>query len=134
DAGCGLGGLIIKQNTKVMQVLAATTNGSFGSQTFGITFGTSGCSANGLVKNDKQIEYFVEVNQEALTREMAQGHGEKINTLAALNGCATQEQMTAFATKAQASFATIVPTAKTTAVDFVNNLKSSSVGDVCQGS
>lgn len=134
DAGCGLGGMIIKQNTKVMQVLAATTNGSFGSQTFGITFGTSGCSASGLVMNEKQIQYFVEVNQEELTRELAQGRGEKISTLAALNGCATQEQITAFNTKAQASFKTIVPAAKTSAVDFVNNMKSSAIADVCQGS
>ncbi len=134
DAGCGLGGMIIKQNTKVMQILAATTNGSFGSQTFGITFGTSGCSASGLVMNEKQIQYFVEVNQEELTRELAQGRGEKISTLAALNGCATQEQITAFNTKAQASFKTIVPAAKTSAVDFVNNMKSSAIADVCQGS
>ena len=134
DAGCGLGGLIIKQNTKLMQVFAATTNGSFGSQTFGITFGTSGCSASGLVKNDKQIQYFVEVNQEELTRDMAQGHGEKITTLAALNGCTTEEQIATFNTKAQAAFKTIVPAAKTSAVDFVSNMKSSAIADVCQGS
>ena len=131
DAGCGLGSLVIKQNTKVMQVLAATTNGTFGSQTFGITFGTSNCSANGLVQNDKQIQYFVEVNQAELTREMAQGHGEKMTTLAALNGCSTEAQINAFNSKAQASFKTIVPASKITAVDFVSNMKSSAVADVC---
>jgi hypothetical protein len=41
--------------------------------------------------------------------------------------------MSAFATKAQASFKTIVPAANTTAVDFVSNLKASSVADVCSG-
>lgn len=131
DAGCGLGSLVIKQNTKVMQVLAATTNGTFGSQTFGITFGTSNCSANGMVSNDKQIQYFVEVNQAELTREMAQGHGEKMTTLAALNGCSTEAQITAFNTKAQAAFKSIVPASKITAVDFVTNMKSSAVADVC---
>lgn len=134
DAGCGLGSMIIKQNTKVMQVLAATTNGSFGSQTFGITFGTSGCTASGLVMNEKQIQYFVEVNQEELTRDMAQGRGEKISTLAALNGCMSSDEVSAFAAKAQASFKTIVPAAKITAVDFVNNMKSASLADVCHGS
>ena len=58
DAGCGLGGMLIKSNTKLMQLFAVTTNGTLGSQTFGITFGTSGCSASGLVQNDKQIQYF----------------------------------------------------------------------------
>lgn len=131
DAGCGLGGELIKSNTKLAQLGATFLNGLSGNQTFGITSGTSGCTASGLVQNDKQIQYFVEVNQEELTREMAQGHGEKINTLAALNGCATKEQISAFNAKAQSSFKTIVPTAKTTAVDFVNNMKSASIGEAC---
>ena len=134
DAGCGLGSLIITKNSKLLQLFAATTNGSTGTQTLGITFGTSGCSANGLVQNDKQIQYFVEVNQEELTREMAQGHGEKLSTLAALNGCASEGQISTFNAKAQSSFSSIVPSAKTSAVDFVNNMKSSSVADVCHGS
>lgn len=134
DAGCGLGGQVIKSNTKLAQLGATFLNGLSANQTFGISSGTSGCTASGLVKNEKQIEYFVEVNQEALTREIAQGHGEKVNTLAALNGCATDAQAQAFAAKAQASFKTIVPAANTTAVDFVSNLKASSVADVCHGS
>ncbi len=133
DAGCGLGSMIITQNTKLMQLFAGTTNASFGSQTFGITFGTSGCTSKGIVKNDKQIQYFVEVNQDELTREMAQGHGEKLSTLAALNGCASDTQILAFNAKAQSSFKTIVPAAQTSAVDFVNNMKTASVADVCHG-
>lgn len=134
DAGCGLGSMIITKNSKLLQLFAATTNASFGSQTFGITFGTSNCNASGIVQNDKQIQYFVEVNQAELTREMAQGHGEKLSTLAALNGCASENQISAFNAKAQSSFATIVPSAKTSAVDFVNNMKSASVADACHGS
>ena len=133
DAGCGLGGMLIKSNTKLMQIFAVTTNGSSGSQTLGITFGTSGCSASGLVQNDKQIQYFVEVNQEDLMREIAQGHGEKLSTLAALNGCMSQDQITAFNSKAQTNFKAIVPAAKTTAIDFVNNMKSASIANACSG-
>ncbi len=135
SAGCGLGSMIFEgDQTWWKQVLAATTNGTFGTQTFGITFGTSNCSANGIVSNDKQIQYFVEVNQSELTREMAQGHGEKLSTLAALNGCASDSQISSFNAKAQSSFSMIVPSAKTTAVDFVNNMKSASVADACHGS
>jgi hypothetical protein len=133
DAGCGLGGMLIKSNTKLMQVFAVTLNGT-GMQTIGITFGTSGCTASGIVKNDKQIQYFVEVNQEELTREMAQGHGEKLSTLAALNGCSSSEQISSFNSQAQSSFRSIVPSAKTSSVDFVNNMKSSSIADACHGS
>ena len=134
DAGCGLGGQVIKANTKLAQLGATFLNSLSGNQTFGISSGTSGCTANGLVQNEKQIQYFVEVNQEELTREMAQGHGAKVSTLAALSGCMTEAQVAAFNTKAQASFKAIVPAAKTTAVDFVNNMKTASVADVCQGS
>ena len=77
DAGCGLGGQVIKSNTKLAQLGATFLNGLSGNQTFGISSGTSGCTANGLVQNEKQIEYFVEVNQEQLTREIAQGQLEK---------------------------------------------------------
>lgn len=134
DAGCGLGGALIKSNTRLPQMTASTLNWSSATQLFGITFGTSGCTASGIVKNDKQIQYFVEVNQEELTREIAQGYGEKVSTLAALNGCMSQEQISMFNARAQASFQKIVPTAKTTAIDFVSNLKSSAIADACSGS
>jgi hypothetical protein len=63
DAGCGLGSLIISKNSKALQIFAITTNWSFLSQPLGITSGTSNCSASSIVMNDKEIQYFVEVNQ-----------------------------------------------------------------------
>jgi hypothetical protein len=133
DAGCGLGSLFLKDNSKLMQILASTFNGSFGSQTFGITSGTSNCSAQNFVKNDKQIQYFVEVNQEDLSREMAQGHGDKLSTLAALHGCGSETAVNAFNSKAQNSYEQILPSAKTNAVDMVNNMKAISIGNACRG-
>lgn len=132
DAGCGLGSLIISKNSKLLQLLAMTTNSWFFTQPLGITSGTSGCNANGIVKSEKQIQYFVEVNQDDLTREMAQGHGDKLSTLAALNGCTTEDQISAFNAKAQSSFKSIVPSAQISATDFVSNLKASAVADACQ--
>lgn len=134
DAGCGLGSLVFSGSGKLTQLFAVTTNGSFGSQTFGITSGTSNCSSKGLVQVEKQIEYFVEINQEDLTREMAQGRGEKLSTLAALNGCTSDAQVEAFNIKSQENFRSIVPSAKTSAVDFVKNMKSVSIADVSQKS
>lgn len=134
DAGCGLGSMVISKNSKLLQLFAVTTNGSFGSQTFGITSGTSGCSASGFVMNDKEVEYFVEVNQDDLSREMAQGHGEKLTTLAALHGCSSEAAIKAFGNKAQSHYGDIVPTADTSAVDMVRNLKAISMADACQGS
>lgn len=132
DAGCGLGSLIISKNSKLLQLFAVTTNGTFGSQTFGITSGTSNCSSSGLVMNEKEIEYFVEVNQDDLSREMAQGHGGKLETLAALHGCVSPTAAQAFGAKAQAQYEEILPSAKTSAVDMVNNMNAISMRSVCQ--
>ena len=65
SAGCGLGSLVFKKND-MTQVLAATTNGTFWSQTFGITFGTSGCNAQGMVKVSMARESFIEANYKDL--------------------------------------------------------------------
>lgn len=133
DAGCGLGSVLITTNSKLMQLFAVTTNGTFASQTFGITSGTSNCSASGLVVNEKQIQYFVEVNEQDLKREMAQGHGEKLQTLAALYGCSNDAAVASFSSRVQSSYEQIVPSAKATAVDVVNNLKALSVKNACSG-
>ncbi|MBS1970275.1 MAG: DUF3015 family protein [Bdellovibrionales bacterium] len=139
DAGCGLGSIIFTKNSKLIQLFAATTNTSTLTQPLGITFGTSGCSASGLVMNDKQIQYFVEINQEELSREMAQGHGEKLATLALLKGCSSQDSQKAFAGFTQSSYSQILPAANTSAVDMVHNLNAEMAGQaelnqMCHGS
>ncbi len=86
--GCGLGKMIfkdIKGNKKIVQqVVAATLNGTFGNQTFGITSGTSGCTNDGIVKNEEKVNVFVAVNFESLQEDMAQGQGEYLHSLANL--------------------------------------------------
>ena len=48
--GCGLGSMAWRgQSGIIPQILAITTNNSFGTNTFGVTFGTSGCDPNGRV-------------------------------------------------------------------------------------
>src|SRR5260221_9590951 len=87
-AGCGLGYMLLsnKDNEKVTQVLGATTNGTFGSQTFGISSGTSGCTEDGAVKFAKATEVYADVNLDSLRREMAMGQGEFVTTFASLLG------------------------------------------------
>ena len=55
DIGCGLGTMVFAgQSGPIFKVLGATTNGTFGNQTFGITTGTQGCQTNGAIKCPKQ--------------------------------------------------------------------------------
>jgi hypothetical protein len=102
-AGRGLGSMVFESNAKMMQVLAATTNGTFGSQTFGISSGTSNCSSDGVVLNEKQAEVFVSMNFETLNQEMASGKGENLVALANLVGCGAAAD--SFSKTAQANYA-----------------------------
>lgn len=124
DSGCGLGAVIIQKNSKGLQLLSMTTNSFFFTQPLGIISGTSGCSSSGIVKNEKEMQYFVEINHDDLTREMSKGEGEKLNTLARLNGCETKESQAQFSEMTKHSFGEIVPSAETTSTDLIKNLRT----------
>src|SRR5215813_15499169 len=63
-AGCGLGSMVFGDQKGAIQILAGTTNWLFGTQTFGITTGTSNCGEAAVgVAGTKT---FIEGNREAL--------------------------------------------------------------------
>ncbi len=123
DAGCGLGSIVISKNSKLLQLFAITTNQTSFSQVFGITSGTSNCSSSGIVQNEKEVQYYVEVNQEDLSREMAQGQGEKLKTLAVMTGCDSQESQDAFYSMTKSSYDKIVSNSNTSSQELVSHLK-----------
>ena len=87
-AGCGLGSVLFgNQNTVLMQLLAATTNGILWNQSFGITTGTLNCSSAGVVKAEREQAAFAEVNFRDLKRNMASGGGEFLTSFSTLLGC-----------------------------------------------
>jgi hypothetical protein len=108
-AGCGLGSLIFAPNSGFTQVFAATTNGSFGTQTFGISSGTSNCEGN--TGGRASAKAFVETNRVALAKDIARGQGETIDSLAKLAGCPRPQ---AVAATLQRSFGRIFPSAAAT--------------------
>lgn len=103
-AGCGLGSMISVWRNDIGQVLAATTNGSLSSQTFGITSGTSNCTNDGIVRADRSQEVFVKYNEEPLELETARGTGERVRTIASLFGCPTHSNELAKLMKEKHSF------------------------------
>ena len=87
STGGGLGSLAWRgQSGPAPQILAVTTNGSFGIQTFGITSGTSGCDPNGRITGGtgKMVLAFVENNMEQYALDASRGQGETIETLAGI--------------------------------------------------
>ena len=85
-AGCGLGSIIFEPGSGFTQVLAATTNASFGTQTFGITSGTSNCTSPRA--GTAGARAFIESNRSALAKDIARGQGETLASLSRLAGCA----------------------------------------------
>jgi hypothetical protein len=104
---CGWGAKLFDGQSGVApQVLGATTNGTFGNQTFGITSGTSGCTQNGTVHSTWKTAMFIDGNKEQLARDMSKGSGETLDSLATLIGVRA-EHRTAFNRVTKEHFAQI---------------------------
>lgn len=87
NVGCGLGSKVFDgQKGIAPQVLAATTNGTSGNQTFGISTGTLGCTQDGAVRSTWKTSMFIDGNLERLARDMSRGSGESLDSLAQLIG------------------------------------------------
>lgn len=125
DAGCGVGSLIFKENNAVQQVLAATTNGSFGNQTFGITTGTLGCTSTGGLKAQIQRaqKNYVAANYRNLSREMAAGSGEYLSSLSDLLGC-SRDSVADFGKLTQSKYEAIFPTKDAPAAQVLESIKT----------
>ena len=110
-AGCGLGSLAFGDTPGAVQILAATTNSLFGTQTFGITTGTSNCGT-GLFAAGTQN--FVEANREALAKDISRGQGEAIGALTVINAC---RDSSAVGAALQRNFKAIFPSEATSNED-----------------
>ncbi|WNM58856.1 DUF3015 domain-containing protein [Candidatus Nitrospira allomarina] len=114
--GCGLGKLAWEDSSQKEsiggQVLMATTNGTFGSQTFGISSGTSGCTNDGKIFASEKVNVFAAVNFDNLAQEMAQGEGEHLTSLATLMGIPVVQQPAFFA-MTQEKYTTLVQEGET---------------------
>lgn len=116
STGCGLGSMAWRGQSGILpQVAAATTNGLSGNQTFGITFGTSGCDPNGRVTGgtQKMVLAFMENNLEQFAIDVAAGQGETLTTLAGIMNMDTQT----VADKSYQNFAYLFPNENVDAVD-----------------
>ena len=121
---CGWGSKVFDGQSGVMpQVFAATTNGSTGNQTFGISSGTSGCTQDGTVKTSWKTAMFIDGNKKQLARDMSQGQGETLDALASLIGI-DQAQKAKFFQLTQEKFSSIFYSEDASAADISNALKT----------
>ncbi len=124
QTGCGLGGTVLKNpDSAIMFALQATTNGTSGNQTFGITSGSSGCKKTKFVMNER-AEEFVASNMDILAKEISMGHGESIDTLAELLNI---EDTATFSASLQTNFNSIYTSQEVEMNDVLDNIASTSV-------
>jgi len=124
--GCGLGKLAWMdyggQKQIAPQLMMATTNGTFSSQLFGISSGTSGCVNDGVIMKNKHMNLASRAF-ESLAEEMAQGQGEHLASLAALLGVPADAQPEFFAL-IQEKYSILVGSDDTTAVTMLQALQA----------
>jgi len=119
--GCGVGAMIWKGQSGIApHVLAATTNGTFGNQTFGMTTGTLGCQTNESVQS---MAMYMDSNIDKVARDISRGSGENLDTLAVLLGVDAEDRET-FNTVLKNNFATIFPNSNTTSGEAVDSIVS----------
>ncbi|MBN2816298.1 MAG: DUF3015 family protein [Campylobacterales bacterium] len=119
QTGCGLGSVIIKDDSSaVLLALQATTNGTSGNQTFGITSGTLGCKKTKFVMNER-AEEFVASNMDILAKEIAVGHGESLDTLAEL---LEVEDKVTFSAALQSNYNSIYTSQKVEMSEVLDNI------------
>ena len=121
QTGCGLGSQLIKDDSSaVMLSLQATTNGTSGNLTFGITSGTSGCQKTKFVMNET-TERFVASNMDQLSKEIAMGHGEAVQTLAEL---LKVENKSAFIASLQKNYNSIYTSSNVKMANVLDNVSA----------
>lgn len=125
NTGCGLGTVVFEgssfSDTTVGQVLIATTNGTSGNQTFGITSGTSNCEQPTSIVKNERLHEFVGENMDALAKDIATSRGESLETLSELMEISDEQRPLLYA-KLQSNFAQIYPSNDVSVANVIDNI------------
>ena len=124
NTGCGLGALLIgdKGNDSMLGQLAMTLlNATSGSQTFGISSGTSECKAPSKIAQNERLNEFVVANMDNLSKDIAMGNGESLDTLAELMGISVDNRAEVYG-KLQMNFSSIFTSSSVQASEVVDNI------------
>ncbi len=122
--GCGWGSKLMAGNQGIApQVLAVFTNGTSGSQTFGISTGTSGCTQNGVVSSNWKTAMFIDSNMNKLAKDMSVGQGETLDSLASLIGVSADDKEL-FANTVKNNFGSIFSSNEISSEQVAGNLKN----------
>ncbi|WP_068545311.1 DUF3015 domain-containing protein [Thalassotalea crassostreae] len=90
---CGWGNMLFEgQSGTPSHVMASLTNGSTGNATFGMTFGTNGCSTSGALTYGGKEMIDVSLIMDEFSEDVARGDGEAITAVAVSMGVEEQDR------------------------------------------
>jgi hypothetical protein len=120
---CGWGSKVFEGKKGIApQVLGATTNGTSGNQTFGISFGTSGCTQDGVVSSTWKTAMFIGSNMNKFARDVSRGGGESVESVAHLLNI-PESSRPEFARVLQANFGKLFASEDTTSEQVLASMK-----------
>jgi hypothetical protein len=103
-AGCGLGSVVFKNDTKGSQITASTLN-STGFQTSAISCtGSSNCSKDNAEAHRMEQEVFVAANLRNLEVDVSSGGGTYVQAFAEVLGCSSDDNYGEFLEVSRANF------------------------------
>lgn len=125
NAGCGLGAMVVNNNNDTLIGHLAMTflNGTFGTQTFGISSGTSECDQPTHIVKNERVNEFVMANMDNLAKDIATGKGETLDSFAELLNV-PMEQRPAFYAKLHESFVKIFTSENVQMAEVIDNVVS----------
>ncbi|WNC70903.1 DUF3015 domain-containing protein [Thalassotalea psychrophila] len=92
-ANCGWGNMLFEgQSGTAPHIVASFTNGSTFNNTFGMTFGTNGCSTQGTLTYGGKEMIDVSLIMDEFTEDVARGDGEAITAVAVSIGVEEQDR------------------------------------------
>jgi hypothetical protein len=124
SAGCGVGTILFEgQKGPGPQILAVTTNGTSGNQTFGITTGTLGCEKDGVVRSPTKVRMLMISSLDHLAVDVARGDGETLDSLASLLAVAPEDRAR-FVDTLQRNFVRIFPSEDVTVDEVIVSMNA----------
>jgi DUF3015 family protein len=119
--GCGWGNALFEgQSGPAPHVLAVTTNGTSGNNTFGMTTGTNGCTTDGKIGySGKSMLASV---MDEFSEDAAKGEGEALTAVSVAMGVAPADRAH-FAQLTHDNFSTIFPDQNVTADEVYTSLQ-----------
>ena len=121
---CGWGNMLFAgQSGTPSHVLAATTNGSTGNNTIGMTFGTNGCSTTGKLTYGGKEMIDVSMIMDEYSEDVARGNGEALTAVAVSLGV-TEADRALFKATLHNNFNTLFPSENATTEHVVSSMFS----------